>query len=201
MNLNRPAARGSQLVRGWRRMTAFHDVSVLIGRHHRPVSVVSPVEIRRVDAGNVADARTMEPEDRIAEFRGFLARGDAGYYGYLDGRVVHRSWVRVGPLNTPLWHAYGRLEIPTGAVYIHYCETAPAARGHRAYPAALARIAAEFGSRSPLGVWISTDERNTASVRGITRGGFDFVTRARIRVRFGVARQTDDALAAASPSR
>jgi hypothetical protein len=194
MDPDRPAARDSRLMRGWRRVTAFHDVSVVIGRHRRSVGVETQVEIRPVDTGNVADARTMEPEERIAEFRAFLARGDAGYYGYLEGRVVHRSWVRVGPLSAPLWHGYGRLDLPAGARYVHYCETAPAARGRHAYPAALAHIAAEFGARSPQGVWISTDERNTASVHGITRGGFDFVTRAAIRVRFGVGHQTDTPL-------
>jgi hypothetical protein len=186
-----PSPRARPLVRAWRRLTAFHDVIVLVAHSRGPDFIASGVEFRPVDPSNVADGLVMDGRARVDEFRGFLARGDVGLYGYLGGRVVHRSWARFGPLSVPIWHQFGNLEIGTGEGWIHYCETAPAARGLHAYPAALCQIVRENQLRARRGFWIATEATNRPSIRGIERAGFAFERRFHVRVRFGRGSQTE----------
>jgi ribosomal protein S18 acetylase RimI-like enzyme len=127
----------------------------------------------------------MDPPERVEEFRGFLARGDVGYYAYLGGRVVHRTWVRRGPVRGPLWLAWGSLEVGPSQAYVHYCETAPAARGHGIYPAVIAHAAREARDAGARDVLISSRVDNVASLRGIARAGFDERERHVLRIRFG----------------
>jgi ribosomal protein S18 acetylase RimI-like enzyme len=132
----------------------------------------------------------MDSDARIAEFRGFLARGDRGFYAYRDGRVVNRAWVIVGPGSCDLWHGYGRLTIPAGSAYVHYCETAPEARGLGIYPAVLAHVARTLEEEGIRPIRISTTIDNTASQRGIDRAGYRIVRRVAIQIvaGFGIQR-------------
>jgi GNAT superfamily N-acetyltransferase len=127
----------------------------------------------------------------VDEFRSFLARGDRGFYAYRDGRVVHRTWVRMGPATERLWHAWGAIEVPAGEAYLHYCETAPSARGLGLYPATLAHAAGVARLLGAREVSISTDLENAASRRGIERAGFTEYRRVRVDIRFGVGTQHD----------
>jgi RimJ/RimL family protein N-acetyltransferase len=144
------------------------------------------VDIRAVTETNVEDARVFDPPKRLDEFRAFLARGDRGWYGYVDGRWVHRSWLVHGPAVMRLWAGYGTWPVPDRGAYIHYCETTPEARGRGIYPAVLNHIARETGSHD---LYITTDVGNTASRRGIEKAGFAEYARVRVSVRFGVGSQ------------
>ena len=131
----------------------------------------------------------MDPPERVAEFEAFLARGDCGYYGYLGDRVVHRSWLVRGPGIMRLWRRFGEWAVREGEAYIHYCETAPEARGHAIYPAALSRIANDTAAQGTRRLFIATEAENPASQRGIERAGFVECARVTVHVRFGVGSQ------------
>jgi ribosomal protein S18 acetylase RimI-like enzyme len=173
-----------------RRLGTFRRVGVLIAEHHKTVEVDAPVTIVPVDAARVADARTMDSDARIEEFRAFLKRGDRGFYAYRDHQVVNRAWVMVGPGSCDLWHGYGRLVIPAGSAYVHYCETAATARGLGIYPAVLAHVARALKEESIRTVRISTTENNLASLRGIARAGYRIVRRVEIRIVAGFGVQS-----------
>lgn len=181
-----PAAARRSPVRALRRFLTFRTVVCIVYRHARPVASAD-ADIRAVTSVNVEDARSMEPPERIDQFRSFLARGDRGWYAYLDGRVVHRSWLVRGPTVMRLWSRFGAWPIPDGAAYLHYCETAPEARGHGIYPAVLSHAARDSGARE---VYISTEEGNVASRRGIEKAGFAEIARATVYVAFGVGVQS-----------
>ena len=174
-----------------RRVTAFHTVTILVNRFGGRTVAASPLDIRRVTPANVEDARSMDTPGRVEEFRRFLERGDAGYYAYRNGVVVHRSWLVRGPGQARLWHSWGRLDLEPCDAYLHYCETAPAARGTGIYPQVIA-LAAETALASGVQrVLIWTDADNLPSLRGIRRAGFVPERRVRLDIRFGRARQIE----------
>jgi L-amino acid N-acyltransferase YncA len=154
-------------------------------RYERFEHVATDAEIRRVTPKTVGDARSMDTPERIAEFEAFLARGDRGYYGYVSGRVVHRSWVVRGPAVMRLWRHFGAWPVGPRGAYVHYCETAPEARGHGLYPATLSLIATDLAVEGVQGLFIATEAENDASRRGIEKAGFVACARVVVRVIFG----------------
>jgi hypothetical protein len=184
------------------RATTFRRVVIIVYRHAHDVITASPVEIRPVTRERVADALDMESSERIEEFRGFLQRGDLGYYGYLDGKVVHRAWARMGPVRVATYHSYGPLNVESDSGYVHYCETAPSARGLGVYPAVLCAIVSDLHARGVREVTIATTLENSASRHGIEKAGFVESRRIELRILFGVAFRRDlpilDASAAAN---
>ena len=181
--------RPSPPIRWIRRLSAFRTVTCVVYRHEREVSVTTDAEIRRVTSDSIRDVSTMDPPERIAEFQSFLARGDRGYYGYVSGRVVHRSWVVRGPAVMRLWRRFGAWPVGARDAYVHYCETAPEARGHGVYPAALSRIAADLAAEGVQNLFIATESENQPSRRGIEKAGFVECARVIVRVFFGFGSQ------------
>lgn len=172
-----------------RRLSTFRAIDCVVYRHEHLTEVPSPVEIRPVTSDNVEDARVFDPPRRIDEFRAFLARGDRGYYGYLDGRWVHRSWLVHGPAVMRLWAGFGAWPIPAGAAFLHYCETLVEARGRNIYPAVLSHAVSHARERGVHDVFITTEVANTSSRRGIEKAGFVECARVRVSVRFGMGSQ------------
>jgi len=172
-----------------RRLTTFHAIDCIVYRHERLTDVAASVEIRAVTDANVDDARVFDPPRRLEEFRGFLARGDRGYYGYVDGRWVHRSWLVQGPATMRLWLGYGAWPVSAGGAYLHYCETVAEARGRGIYPAVLSFAARQARERGVRELFITTEVGNTASRRGIEKAGFVECARIRVQVRFGLGSQ------------
>ena len=175
-----------------RRVTTFRAVTILVHRFlARAIDRVS-LDLRRVTPDNVGDASSMDDAARIEEFRRFLARGDEGYYVYDQaGAVVHRTWCVRGPGMARLWHSYGRLVVGEGDVYIHYCATAPGARGQGIYPRVIAQVAEDALSRGARRVLIWADRENVASQRGIARAGFVPDRAVTLAIRFGVGSQRE----------
>jgi ribosomal protein S18 acetylase RimI-like enzyme len=173
----RPSDLGHRFAKLLRRVSMNGRVVIIVYRNQASVTLPSPLEIRRVDLDNLVDALSMEPPERVEEFRGFLERGDLGYYAYREGTVVHRAWVRLGPLTVPTYFGFVPIRIPVGDAFIHYCETAPSARGTGVYPAVLAHITSELRARGIREITISTTLDNQASRRGIEKAGFEEMRR------------------------
>jgi hypothetical protein len=164
----------------------FGSVTVIVYHHRYVHEAFAQVRIVPVTMDNVGDALSMESPDRIAEFQSFLERGDLGYYAYQNDRVVHRAWVRHGPVVMPAHLGYGRLKIAAEDAYVHYCETSSDARGGGIYPAVLHHIVMDLKGRSAREVIIATSAENLASGRGIEKAGFVETERHEIRIVAGL---------------
>jgi GNAT superfamily N-acetyltransferase len=183
-----------------RRVTTFRTVTILIHRFADRAIARVPLDLRRVTPDNVGDASSMEDAARIEEFRRFLAHGDEGYYVYADGVVVHRTWCVRGPGTARLWHSYGRIELLPDDAYIHYCATAPAARGRGIYPQVIAHVAEQARARGARRVLIWAERDNVASQRGIARAGFVPEKTVTLSIRFGRGSQAERSQATGAPA-
>ncbi len=141
-------------------------------------SETSSVSIARVNEANVEDVLDFQPEHYVRTFRQFLRQGDVGYYAYVDGRCCHRSWVQRGPRWVDI-NPFVQMKLEKNEACIHYCETAPWARGKSIYPSVLSRIAEDHRGYGDL--FICVDSQNTASIRGVEKAGFR--ERERVEVR------------------
>ena len=164
-------------------------MTVLVFLNQRLVELSSPAEIRLVDESNVADALSMEPPERIEQFRAHLARGDRGYYAYLDGKVVSRMWAQRGPVVGRLWSSWGAAPVGPHGVYLHSGETAPSARGLGIYPAILARAAADARQAGITQILGFSAIENIGSQRGLAKAGYVEDYRVELVIRFGIGRQ------------
>lgn len=129
----------------------------------------SPVKIVRVDESNLEDVLNFNSAKYLDVFRSFLEAGDVGYYGYIDGGCIHRSWVIKGK-NIVYPHWALPMMLTEKQVFIHFCETSEQARGKGVYPAVLTRIARDFGSENE--VLISINSSNYPSIRGASKANF-----------------------------
>lgn len=144
-------------------------------------SLERPVEIRpaRVPVAvrlfSAADQREIE-----AEFYPAMAAStpdkllfDAGLAAYrtcfvatMAGSIVHYSWVHTGG------EYPSTIRLVAGEALIGPCFTLPRARGAGLYPHVLSAICADLQERGYRRVFIETDRRNRASLRGIEKAGF-----------------------------
>ncbi|MCX7915645.1 MAG: GNAT family N-acetyltransferase, partial [Verrucomicrobiae bacterium] len=157
-----------------------------------------PILIEPITPANLPRAREMEPDYQIARFRQFLLDSDAGYFALLDGHVVHRSWVQFGPRIVQQHYDLAPYRLHEHEAYIHFCETAPAARGLGIYPAVLAHILRELKMKPVHRCYIATTADNTASQRGIEKVGFKPFLRTEIKVIFGHIHRHAEPLCVAS---
>jgi len=111
----------------------------------------------------VKDVLEFQSPRYLSTFEHFLHRGDTGYFAYLDGKCVHRSWVVHSPQTIHL-HPMLPKKLQEGEAFIHYCETAPQARGQNIYPAVLAKIAEDFRDYGHA-LMICTNAKNKSSIR------------------------------------
>ncbi len=117
----------------------------------------------------MSDILTFQNRRCVDVFKNFISIGDCGYFAYVDGLCVHRSWVKHTPQIVNLHWALP-MKLKKSEAFIHYCETAPSARGMHIYPAVLSRICNDF--REKASIMISCNAKNSASIRGITKAGF-----------------------------
>lgn len=121
--------------------------------------------------------------DSAATFRARLSDETSCYLVLTADRIGHASWVTT----KAAWTAeLGRLVTPPpGAAYIYESFTAPQLRGRGIYPFALRCICAELAARALHEAWIGVDATNAASVRAITKAGFEPALSVRYRKRWG----------------
>ncbi|MBO0602550.1 hypothetical protein I2483_12860 [Sporosarcina sp. E16_3] len=143
--------------------------SLIIFKMNRPTSISSPAIIKKADMGNLTDILYFQDEKYVPIFEGFLEKGDIGYFGYIDGVCIHRSWaiINEGSIYNP--HALVKNRLEKNEVYIHYCETAPIARGKNVYPLVISEVAKEFLDKDVL---ICVNKKNIPSIKGVNKAGF-----------------------------
>jgi hypothetical protein len=152
-----------------------------------PTTVVTarrPLEIR---IGSAADIPLMHeflretPDAAVhAPVEFLLAQGARPFLAFCEGRLAHIAWLHDLP-SMPA--TFPLVELLPGEGWIGNCDTHPAFRGYGIYPVVLQhmlRSSAETGVRR---CFISCAPSNQASIRGIEKAGFRFVSKKRkIRV-------------------
>lgn len=156
----------------------YYGVSITF-KFNAPRKTISPSKICRVTSENIDDALVYEPYTKVDTFRQFLEQGDWGYYAYIDDQWVHRSWVTFGPKTENQWRYYPHIKLNKGDAFIKWCETRPEARGGNVYPAVLSQIAKDLNDQTK-NIYISTNAKNKASLRGISKAGYIPIRETRV---------------------
>lgn len=97
--------------------------------------------------------------------------------------ILHASWVTTAGAWTRELRAY--LVPPAGDAYVYESFTRADARGRGVYPFALANILAWAASAGIGRVWVAVEEHNPASMRAVTKAGFEEAFRLPFSRRFG----------------
>lgn len=163
-------------------MRIYSQATVLLLELKNTVSVDSGAEIRDVTHDNVDDALAFQHRRQVQVFRSFLKRGDKGYYAYLNGKCIHRSWVVLTPQSV-LLHKFYKIPLKKDEVFIQYCETDPSVRGKNIFTHVLSVIGKDHSDKRVL---TSVDATNLSSLKSMTKAGFFEVVRISIKVVLGI---------------
>lgn len=154
-------------------------------RNNKKVYSDKSITVKKVSNKNIYDCLDFQNNFYLKKFLKFIKDGDSGYYAYLNGKCVHRSWVKFGKGNEIKLNYFLKRKFMPDEIYIHWCETAKEARGKNIYPIVLQKIAADFCNKKIL---ITTTENNKASVHGIIKAGFKLMYIINIEVIFGISK-------------
>ncbi|HPS74402.1 MAG TPA: hypothetical protein PLD52_08920 [Bacteroidales bacterium] len=147
----------------------FASETLLLYRSHSLTGQTSPTEIKMATPENINDVLFFDSRTNVEKFQRFLAHGDSGYLAYLGETCVHRSWVKCVPEKVFLHWALP-MELQENEAYIHFCETAPMARGKNIFAHVLSRISEEYQHCN--NVYICVNNKNKASIRSIEKAGY-----------------------------
>ncbi len=166
------------------RLRAYVNETLLLFEHIEHAYQVSPAKITNITHENVTDILDFRHQKYKSIFEKFLQRGDKGYFAYLNGKCVHNSWVVHSPQKIHL-HPMLLRQLEKGVAFIHYCETAPNARGQNIFPSVLSKIVDDFKKNSQR-LMISANEKNSSSIKAIQKAGFKEIERYKIIVILGI---------------
>jgi ribosomal protein S18 acetylase RimI-like enzyme len=137
-------------------------------------------------AATAADAHRYARDVGTDSARTFAARLSDATRCYVvehEGRLLHSTWITTAAAWTREIHRYFRP--PSGDAYIYESYTRAEARGRGLYPFALANIAAAEAAAGIRRLWVAVEEDNAASLRAVTKGGFEESFRVAFARRFG----------------
>lgn len=145
-------------------------------------SQTSVATIKHATNENLKDVLYFQHERYINIFKTFLSLEDKGYFAYLKDKCIHRSWLKGNQqVVHPHW-AYP-YKLKENEIFIHYCETAPEARGKNIYPHVLSNIIEEHQDKEIL---ISVNDENIASKKGVEKVGFRERERVKVIIILGM---------------
>jgi methionyl-tRNA formyltransferase len=148
----------------------YVNETLILYEHDKNTYQETVAKITYITPENVSDVLDFQHPRYKPTFEEFLRCGDTGYFAYLMGKCVHRSWVVHMPQKVHL-HPMLPKQLREGEAFIHYCETAPHARGRNIYPAVLSKIADDF-EKDGRTLMISANAKNSSSIKGIVKSGF-----------------------------
>jgi len=165
----------------WKRIYTNETVK-LYEMAQRPLIQPEGLSVKPVSLANLNDACSFQSNYQINQFKDLLQKGNAGYFGYVAGKCVHRSWVAIGACKINL-HPMVSRKLKTDEVFIHFCETAATLRGKNIFPGVLSHIGRQWTEKKVL---ISVDHRNASSIKSIKKSGFTEIERIHIIIFFGL---------------
>jgi hypothetical protein len=112
----------------------------------------------------------------IREPEGMMRKGAHFWIGYYYGQFAHFSCTRTGDkVDSYIF------SIPANCILIEDSVTIPKYRGHDFYPATLVHIVSTLRSKGFNCFYITCNECNVSSVRGIYHAGFNLIARVRYK--------------------
>lgn len=145
------------------------------------------IEGLELSRGTAADALSYARDigtDSATTFRSRLTERTHCYIVRdVSGLIVHASWVTTGSTWTRELRAY--LRPPDGDAYVYESFTRPEVRGQGVYPFTLRSICAAAAERNIGRVWMATEADNVASIRAVTKAGFEEAFRLAYRRKLG----------------
>jgi len=165
----------------WQRVYSNEIICLFEMKQPREITVEG-LTIKPVTTQNLGDAQSFQSQFQLRQFQRLMNEGNIGFYGYLDKVCIHRSWVITGPAQAKLHPLFSK-KITEKESFIHYCETAPQARGKNIFTAVLSHIGRQFAGNKIL---ISADQLNRSSIRSIKKSGFIECERIHLIIFFGI---------------
>lgn len=160
----------------------FLNEEIVLFKLEKHIKQTSPIDITYVDKDNLNDLLDFQDKRYIDVFNSFLELGDIGYYAYFNEKCVHRSWVKSNEQVVSIHWSF-KFKLKKDEIFIHYCETAPIARGKRIFPAVLSKIITDNRGKTIL---ISVNSENTSSIKVVRKVGFALYKRVFIMYFLGV---------------
>jgi ribosomal protein S18 acetylase RimI-like enzyme len=142
------------------------------------------LEFRVATATDADDYARDIGTDSAATFRARLSDATRCVVVVRNDRLVHASWITTAAAWTRELRRY--LHPPTGDAYIYESFTAAAARGLGIYPFALRNIVALLRAEERGTAWVAVEADNAASLRAVTKAGFEEAFRIPYVRRLGV---------------
>lgn len=101
-----------------------------------------------------------------------------------NGSIVHASWVTESAAWTREIARF--VLVPPGDAYVYESYTRPEVRGRGVYPFALRKIVTWAHEQGLAKVWVAVEDLNRASIRAVTKAGFEEAFRISFRRRLGI---------------
>jgi GNAT superfamily N-acetyltransferase len=133
-----------------------------------------PGSFRFKEAVTIADAQQFARDigtESPRTFRSRLSDETRSFVVERDGRFLHSSWVTTACAWIREVRRY--FECPSEGAYVYESYTRPEARGRGVYPWALARIGEWLVARGVEQLWVGIEAANPASLRAVTKAGFE----------------------------
>ena len=175
---------------GWHRLREFVSSSDELVMFVREATGEEVADIGvTFRAASSADAERYARDigtDSPATFRARLTDSTHCFVVEDDSLLVHASWVTSRAAWTRELRAY--LTPPAGDAYIYESFTRAEVRGRGIYPVALRQITAWAASAEIRVLWVAVEADNPASLRAVTKAGFQEAFRLPYRRRLGRVR-------------
>jgi hypothetical protein len=154
---------------GWIIYRLFVLEKVILYKMERVNDIKSIATVKIAKMNNIEDAQDFQEEKQLSTFKTFIKEGQVGYFGYIQERCIHRSWVVIRENSIVNLHFLIKRKLYNNEVFIHYCETAPEARGQNVYPYVISVIAKNYRDKDVL---ICVNKKNVSSIKGVIKAGF-----------------------------
>lgn len=161
----------------------YVNETIILFQHENKTHPLSPAKIVYATEQNIPDILNFQHPRYIETFKHFLSNGDKGYFAYLEEKCIHRSWVKHTPQTVHLYPVLP-MKLQDDEAFIHYCETAPVARGKNIFPAVLSKIVDDLNNKRKI--MIAANAKNIASIKAIKKAGFREIERHRLIVILGL---------------
>lgn len=129
------------------------------------------LNVCRISKLNLSDGAWFNSPVSIERFKDFIDLGHLGYYTYLGGKAIFRTWMFTGP-EQPLVGKNFRYELSDNELFSGWSLTTEAARGKGVFPYTL-NAAIRSLQDSVVSAYI--DRNNTASLKGVAKTGFTVI--------------------------
>jgi hypothetical protein len=148
-----------------------------------PRKTNEPLALERATPDDGRDYERFIGTDSATSFAKRLTDRTSCWFVRGRGMVLHATWTTTGEAWTNEIKRY--FAPPPGAAYVYESFTRAEARGLGVYPFALVEIGRRLAEEGTATMYVGVEASNSASVRAITKAGFEPVFTLRYEARYG----------------